>query len=52
MPGNLTLKTASLWLRSNLTLRVEGALVGTASGYGKYDGSNVNVTDARAGADI
>ena len=47
VPSNLTLRTASLWLRSNLTLRVEGALVGTASGYGDYaDPSNTNITDA------
>ncbi|KAJ8601577.1 hypothetical protein CTAYLR_005233 [Chrysophaeum taylorii] len=43
----LTLHTASLWLRSNLTLRVEGTLVGTATGRGnKTDPANTNATDA------
>ncbi len=36
IPAGLTLRTGSLWLRSNLTLRVEvgAALVGTATGTG------------------
>lgn len=42
IPRGLVLYTASLWLRSNLTLRIEGALVGTASGYGE----GPNVSDA------
>jgi hypothetical protein len=32
VPRGLVLLTGSLWLRSNLTLRVEGALLGTATG--------------------
>ena len=34
VPERLTLRTGSLWLRSNLTFRVLGALVGTATGAG------------------
>lgn len=37
-----TLLTASLWMRSNLTLRIEGALLGTATGWG----NGTNVSDA------
>jgi len=48
--NSLTLHTASLWLRSNLTFRVEAgsALVGTATGVGDKvtDPTNLNVTDA------
>lgn len=33
VPRHLTLYSASLFLRSNLTLRVEGTLVGTATGF-------------------
>mmetsp|Transcript_12717 Transcript_12717/g.40325 ORF Transcript_12717/g.40325 Transcript_12717/m.40325 type:complete len:466 (+) Transcript_12717:48-1445(+) len=44
---SLTLYSASLWLRSNLTLRVAGKIVGTATGYGdKTDPTNTNATDA------
>ncbi|KAJ8610479.1 hypothetical protein CTAYLR_007773 [Chrysophaeum taylorii] len=45
--SSLVLYTASLWLKSNLTLRVAGKLVGTATGYGnKTDPTNTNATDA------
>ncbi|KAJ8603601.1 hypothetical protein CTAYLR_004856 [Chrysophaeum taylorii] len=45
--SSLVVHSASLWLRSNLTLRVEGKVVGTASGYGnRTDPSNSNVSDA------
>ena len=40
VPGSVgTLRTASLWLRSNLTLRVEdgATLLGTATGSGSHD---------------
>jgi len=60
IPAELTLLTASLWLRSNLTFRVEGKLVGTATGSTKtpqsikdapitYTRRNSLMVDAHAG---
>lgn len=60
VPEGLVLYTASLFLRSNLTLRVEGTLVGTATGSGRtaastgdapivYTRRNSLMTDAHAG---
>ena len=47
VPAGFTLLTASLWMRSNLTLRVEetAALLGTATGNGKHD-SDASIADA------
>jgi polygalacturonase len=60
VPAGLTLRTASLFLRSNLTLRVSGALIGTATGSGNDDATindapivwarrNAVMVDAHAG---
>ena len=60
VPEDLTLLTASLFMKSNLTLRVEGALLGTATGSTKTPQSindapivwarrNALMTDAHAG---
>jgi len=44
VPGGLLLRSASLWLRSNLTFRVEGGatLLGTATGDGKTPASTAD----------
>lgn len=44
VPSALHLRTASLWLLSNLTLRIEGSLVSTATGTG--DAGAATIDDA------